>query len=171
MRLLGSVHKFRISKIEIRDKNVYHCFREVRFSWFSWFFSSLNTVRTLARFPNESSKYSRSITASLRKNTYGTTSMAPNQNVSIWMALPPTETHGAHQLIMTPSLVFTPSGTFHNHKGYWRELQNWHHRIYRRHGSLRLHQGNITDPDNLPHWEEIRERIENCMGGLPRALG
>ena len=50
-----------------------------------WIFSSSNTERTLARFPNASSKYSGSFTPSLRRNTYGITSMLPNQNSYIWM--------------------------------------------------------------------------------------
>ena len=43
----------------------------------------------------------------LRKDTYGITSMLPNQNISIWMAPLPTETPRTHQHITTPSLVFS----------------------------------------------------------------
>ena len=73
----------------------------------SWIFSSLNTGRTLARFPNNSVKHSGSFIPSLRKDTYGITSMLPNQNISIWMTPLPTKTPGTHQNFTTPSLVFS----------------------------------------------------------------
>ena len=43
---------------------------------------------------------------SLRKNTYGITSMSPNQNISIWMAPLPREIPGTHLHIFTPSLIY-----------------------------------------------------------------
>ena len=42
----------------------------------------------------------------LRKDSYGITSMLPNQNISICMAPLPIETTRTHQHITTPSLVF-----------------------------------------------------------------
>ena len=73
-----------------------------------WISSSLNTKGILARFPNESSKHSGSFVPSLRKNTYGITSILPNRYISIWMARLPAETLETHQHITNPSTVFIP---------------------------------------------------------------
>ena len=115
-----------------------------------WIFSSLNTGRTLARFPNESSKYSGSFIPSLRKNIYGITSMSTNQRFSIWMVPLPTGTPGIHQIIATPSLVFTPTGTFHNHRSYWRDLRSQYQQRYRWYRPLWLHPRHIANLDNPP---------------------
>ena len=73
-----------------------------------WIFSSLNTRGILTRFPNDSSKHSGSLIPSLRKNTYGITSILPNRNISIWMACLPAEILETHQHITNPSNVFIP---------------------------------------------------------------
>ena len=51
----------------------------------------------------------------LRKDTYGITSMLPNQNISVWMAPLPTEIPRTHEHIIIPSLLFSPPtlGIFH----------------------------------------------------------
>ena len=43
----------------------------------------------------------------LRKDTYGITSMLPNQNISVWMAPLPTEIPRTHEHIIIPSLAFS----------------------------------------------------------------
>ena len=43
----------------------------------------------------------------LRKDTYGITSMLPNQNISVWMAPLPTEIPRTHEHIIIPSLLFS----------------------------------------------------------------
>ena len=52
------------------------------------------------------SKFLGSFTPSLRRNTYGITSMSPNQNISIWMALLPTEMSCTHPHVTTPFPFF-----------------------------------------------------------------
>ena len=120
------------------------------------------------------SKFIGSFIPPLRRNTYGITSVSPNQNISIRMALLPTEISGTHPHITT----FFPF--FYS----FRNLPQPQELLLK---ILKLMSSNTNDDIgdmDLCHFthdtsttptppliqKEFEKKIGNSMGGLPRAL-
>ena len=88
----------------------------------SWNFPHSLRFPLLARYPKKSCRHSGSFFPSLIKNTYGMTSILPNQNASICMVPLLVKTPETHQHITTSIVIYV-----HDPKNYWIKLQSQVH--------------------------------------------
>ena len=114
--------------------------------YFLWIFFSLNTGRTLPRFPNKFSKHRGFSFYPWEKMSmvllqYFPIKISPFR----WLSCPLNIQYST-STYHNCSPVFITSGTFHHYKSYRRNHRGQCQRVYWGHEHLQLHQRHATNP-------------------------